>query len=236
MPCAGGCRQKRAGTLFVVGTPIGNLEDITARARAVLAAVPAIACEDTRKTGLLLKRLGLENPKRRFIAYHEHNEFAATRKVLAVLRCGMDVALVTNAGTPLISDPGYRLVSAARAEGIVVAPIPGPCAVVAALSASGLPTDRFTFFGFVPAKASRRAALWREIESSRGTCIFFVPARLVEKVLMELREVNRAAKVVIAREMTKKFEEFIAGTPEECLAQWAQGKGRGEVTLLVNIG
>lgn len=227
------------GNLYVVATPIGNIEDITLRALRIFREVKVIACEDTRKTGLLLKRLGIERRKdQKFVAYHEHNEASAAEGLLKVLLQGEDVALVTNAGTPLISDPGFRLVREARRAGIKVVPVPGPCALVAALSASGLPTDRFTFFGFLPPKEGRRKALLRRIFEAQkdllGTSIFFVPARSIGKVLGELEEVEKDCEVLIAREMTKVFEEFIWGSPGECLAQIREKSVKGEITLLVS--
>ncbi len=221
------------GTLFVVATPIGNVADLSPRALEVLTSVPVLACEDTRRTGMLLKRLGVEKGDRRFVAYHDHNEARAAPMLLGLLRQGRDVALVTNAGTPLVSDPGYRLVEAARREGLRVVPIPGPCAAVAALSASGLPADRFTFFGFLPVKPGRRARVWDEVDPSRGTCVFHVPARSLARALEELAARHPAARVVVAREMTKVFEEFVSGTPSECLSIVRGRAMRGEVTLLV---
>ncbi len=223
------------GTLFVVATPIGNVEDMSPRALRVLSEVPVLACEDTRRTGVLLKRLGVGKGDQRFVAYHDHNEARAAPRLLQVLRQGRDVALVTNAGTPLVSDPGYRLVAAARREGVPVVPVPGPCAAVAALSASGLPADRFTFFGFPPVKPGRRGRMWDEVDPSRGTCVFHVPARSLTRALEELAARHPAARVVVAREMTKVFEEFVAGTPGECLAALSGRAVRGEVTLLVRV-
>ncbi len=226
---------RTSGTLFIVATPIGQLEDLSPRALRILSEVPVLACEDTRRTGMLLKRLGVQKGDRRFVAYHDHNEMRAAQMLLDFLRRGLDVALVTNAGTPLVSDPGYRLVSAARQEGLRVMPIPGPCAAVAALSASGLPADRFTFFGFLPVKPGRRARVWDEVEPSRGTCVFHVPARSLLRVLQEVAVRHPAARVVVARELTKVFEEFLAGTPAECLAALQGRAVRGEVTLLVRV-
>ncbi len=226
--------DEHRGALYVVATPIGNIEDLSPRALRILGEVAVLACEDTRHTGVLLKRLGVE--KRRLVAYHEHNEVRVTSMLMGLLREGHDVALVTNAGTPLVSDPGYRLVAAARREGVRVVPIPGPCAAIAALCASGLPTDRFTFFGFLPAKAGRRARLWDEVDPSRGTCIFYVPARSLMRTLQEIQARHPDSRVVVAREMTKVFEEFVCGTPAECIAILQGRTVRGEVTLLVHVG
>jgi len=228
--------QRGPGTLYVVATPIGNLDDLSPRALRVLSEVPVLACEDTRRTGMLLKRLGVVRAERRYLAYHEHNEVRVAPRIVSLLRDGLDVALVTNAGTPLVSDPGYRLVAAARREGLPVVPIPGPCAAIAALCASGLPTDRFTFLGFLPARASARARVWADLREDRGTCIFYVPARSLERALVELSGVHPDARVVVARELTKVFEEFVCGTPEGCLQALRSRRPRGEVTLLVHRG
>ncbi len=223
------------GTLFLVATPIGNLEDITVRARRILSEAPIIACEDTRHTGLLLSRLGIDRAGRRMVAYHDVNERRQAPVLLALLREGQDCALVSDAGTPGISDPGYRVVSAAREAGIPVVPIPGPCAAVAALSASGLPTDRFTFLGFVAPKSARRERQFGELHSEQGTCIFYVPARNLVKVLGELDRAQPDARVVVARELTKLFEEFLSGTPAGCLDVLQGRSVKGEVTLMVRV-
>jgi 16S rRNA (cytidine1402-2'-O)-methyltransferase len=218
------------GTLFVVATPIGNLEDITERAKKVLGAVATIACEDTRKTGLLLMRLGIE--KKRLLSNFEGNERTRAQQVVGLLEKGEDVALVTNAGTPCISDPGYRVVHLARQHGIRVVPVPGPCSVVAALCASGLPTDRFSFYGFLPKKRKR---FFESLSGDKGTLVFFVPARELRKVLKELDQVFPDCDVVIAREMTKVFEEFVYGKPKDCISALENKKAKGEITLLVSF-
>jgi 16S rRNA (cytidine1402-2'-O)-methyltransferase len=223
------------GTLHVVATPIGNVEDLTPRALRILSATPVLATEDTRHTGVLLKRLGVPHGDRRFVACHDANEARVVPALLDVLRSGTDVALVSDAGTPLVSDPGYRLVAAARAAGIPVVPVPGPCAAVAALSASGLPSDRFTFFGFLPARPGRRARMLDAVVPAAGTCIFYVPARSLAKVLDEIAARIPAARVVVARELTKLFEQFLSGTPAEVRAALPDVP-RGEVTLLVHPG
>jgi 16S rRNA (cytidine1402-2'-O)-methyltransferase len=230
----GGSTGTGTGTLYVVATPIGNVEDLSPRALRVLREAPVLACEDTRHTGVLLKRLGVEHGDRRFIAYHDANEQRQAPVLMDLLRRGLDVAIVTNAGTPLVSDPGYRIASAAREAGVPVVPIPGPCAAIAALSASGLPSDRFTFYGFLPVKSGRRERMLRSIGPDTGTAIFYVPARSLEKVLPELAAIHPAARVVIARELTKVFEEFIAGTAAGCIGQLAGRVPKGEVTLLVD--
>ncbi|NOZ02091.1 MAG: 16S rRNA (cytidine(1402)-2'-O)-methyltransferase [Deltaproteobacteria bacterium] len=223
------------GILYVVATPIGNVEDMSPRALRVLSQSPVLACEDTRHTGVLLKRLNVPRGDRRYVAYHDRNESRQAPVLLKVLRDGVDVALVSNAGTPLVSDPGYRLVTAAREQGIDVVPIPGPCAAATALSAAGLPSDRFTFFGFPPVKAGRRRRLLSGLGPDQGTCIFYVPARSLEKLLVELADAHPDAMCVIAREMTKLYEEFVRGTPDECLERFENRTLKGEVTLLINL-
>jgi len=223
------------GTLYLVATPIGNLEDITVRARRVLSEVPVIACEDTRHTGLLLARLGIDRAGRRLVAYHDVNERRQAPALIAMLQGGQDCALVTDAGTPGISDPGYRVVSLARESGIPVVPVPGPCAAIAALSASGLPSDRFTFLGFTAPKSARRERQFRTLNPEQGTCIFYVPARNLAQVLDELGGAQPACRVVVARELTKLFEEFVSGTPAACRQALAGRAIKGEVTLLVSL-
>jgi 16S rRNA (cytidine1402-2'-O)-methyltransferase len=220
------------GTLYVVATPIGNLEDVTLRALRVLREAPVLACEDTRSTGLLLQRLEIPRNDRRMVPYHDVNERRQSQLLLQILQSGQDVALVSDAGTPLVSDPGYRVVALAREAGIPVVPVPGACAAVAALCASGLPTDRFTFLGFLPAKAGRRARLLQSLDGERGTCVFYVPARAVDAALADLQAAHPDWTVVVARELTKVFEEFATGTPATVRAALAGRALKGEVTLL----
>jgi len=218
------------GTLYVVATPIGNLEDITERARRLLCAISTIACEDTRKTGVFLERLGIQ--KKRLISYFEGNERKRAQELVKMLEKGEDIALVTNAGTPCISDPGYRVVHLARQHGIKVVPVPGPCSVISALCASGLPTDRFCFYGFLPKK---RKGFFEKINTNNGTLVFFVPARELRKVIEEIDALYPDCDVVIAREMTKVFEEFICGKPRDCINALEEKKAKGEITLLVSF-
>ncbi len=222
------------GTLYIVATPIGNLQDITLRALAILREVPVLACEDTRHTGMLLKALEIDRTGRRLIAFHDMNERRQVPLLLSILQEGQDVALVSDAGTPLVSDPGYRIVSEAAAAGISVVPIPGPCSAITALSASGLPSDRFTFMGFVAPKSPRRIKAFAELGRMTGTAIFFVPARTLEKVLAEIGQAIPGAHVVVARELTKMHEEFVRGSPESCAAAFSGRTPKGEVTLLVS--
>jgi len=224
-----------SGILYVVATPVGNLGDLSPRARAILSEVPVIACEDTRTTGMLLKVLDIDRTGRRMVAYHDLNERRASVQLVEMLLAGTDVALVSDAGTPLVSDPGYRVVSEAAAAGITVVPIPGPCAPILALAASGLPSDRFTFMGFVDAKSARRVRVFGALSRDIGTAIFFVPARSLEKVLVELSSAQPGCRVVVARELTKLHEEIVRGTPEDCIAAFAGRAVKGEVTIVVSI-
>ncbi len=224
-----------SGILYVVATPVGNLGDLSPRARRVLSEAPVLACEDTRLTGMLLKSLEIDRTGRRMVAYHDLNERKVSSQLVELLLGGTDVALVSDAGTPLVSDPGYRVVSEAAAAGIQVVPVPGPCAPILALSASGLPTDRFTFLGFVDAKSARRLKTFSALSRDIGTTIFFVPARSLEKVLGELHQVQPDCTVVVARELTKLHEEFVRGTPSTCLAAFAGRAVKGEITLLVSL-
>lgn len=224
-----------AGILYVAATPIGNLEDISARAVRILTEVPIIACEDTRTTGMLLKSLGIDRTGRRLIAYHDMNERRQADSLIEILLSGTDIAVVSDAGTPLISDPGYRVVSRAAETGIEVVPIPGPCAVVTALCAAGLPSDRFTFMGFVAPKSARRLRVFESLNGELGTVIFYVPARTLQKVLGEIGQVLPDSKIVIGRELTKMHEEFVRGSAAECAAAFEGRSIKGEVTLLVHF-
>jgi 16S rRNA (cytidine1402-2'-O)-methyltransferase len=211
------------GILYVVGTPIGHLEDITLRALAVLGAADVIAAEDTRATGRLLARHRIATPQ---LSYHEHNE---TRRTPELLR-----RLQANAGTPGISDPGYRLVSAAAGAGIRVVPVPGPSAAAAALSASGLPTDAFIFLGFLPKKAGKRLALIRALASEGRTVILYESPQRIRLLIDELTAALGDRRAVLAREMTKLHEEFLRGrltTIREALAE--RPEIRGECTLIL---
>ncbi len=197
------------GTLYVVSTPIGNLEDMSARAKEVLARADVVACEDTRVTGKLLRRFGI---RARSISYHEHNEAERTGELLGRLEEGNDVALVSDAGTPLVSDPGYRLVRAARQAGISVRAIPGPSAVLAALAVSGLPTSRFTFAGFLPAKGAAREKAVAELASYDHTVVLFESGTRIARLLDELSRALGSREATLLREMTKLHEEHLSGT------------------------
>ena len=220
-----------SGTLYIVATPIGNLEDITYRAVRILGEVDLVACEDTRQTRRLLERYAISKP---LISYHEHNEHTRSEELLRDLLAGKNIALVSDAGTPLVADPGYRLVTKAREQGITVSPIPGPAALLAALSASGLPTDAFHFLGFPHYKKGRRRRLLEEMKTSEATLIFYeAPHRIIE-TLEDIGEILGARQVVLAREITKLHEEFLRGTPSELRELLkARPAVKGEITLMI---
>ncbi|HSA93030.1 MAG TPA: 16S rRNA (cytidine(1402)-2'-O)-methyltransferase [Terriglobales bacterium] len=219
------------GTLYVVATPIGNLDDITLRALRILKEADLIACEDTRQTRKLLDHYGIA---KRTVSYHEHNEAERARALVGELEHGVTVALVSDAGMPGISDPGYRVVSLAAERGIAVVPVPGAAAFVAALAASGLPTDSFRFGGFLPAKAGARRDALAQIRESTNTEIFYeAPHRLLEALedVVELLGNNRP--VVVARELTKLHEEFLRGPAGKLLGELRDRPIKGECTLLI---
>ncbi|HEU4619341.1 MAG TPA: 16S rRNA (cytidine(1402)-2'-O)-methyltransferase [Gammaproteobacteria bacterium] len=225
-------RKSSVGTLYVVGTPIGNLEDLSPRARQVLGRVEVVAAEDTRRTGRLLSTIG---GKARLISAHEHNERERVRVLLEVLREGRDVALVSDAGMPLVSDPGWVVVHAALAAGIPVQTVPGPSAVTAALCVSGLPTDRFVFEGFLPRRASARAARLQSLAHETRTLVFFESVHRVRETIAALAEhlgEDRAATV--ARELTKVHEQVFAGSLREIAAALgAEVPELGEFVIVV---
>jgi 16S rRNA (cytidine1402-2'-O)-methyltransferase len=220
-----------SGTLYVVATPIGNLEDITYRAVRTLGEVQRIACEDTRHTRRLLDHYGINRP---VVSYHEHNERERTDDLLNWLRGGEDIALVSDAGTPLISDPGYRVVEAAVREGFRVVPLPGAAAFVTALAASGLPTDAFYFGGFLPARSGQRRRMLESLGELGCVLAFYeAPHRLLE-ALADMDAVFGARKVVVSRELTKVHEEFARGTAAELLAVFTGRGVKGEITILID--
>jgi 16S rRNA (cytidine1402-2'-O)-methyltransferase len=216
-----------AGILYIVATPIGNLEDITLRALRVLKEAALIACEDTRHTGKLLDHFGIRKPT---VSYHEHNEPARAAEIVRQLESGSNVALVSDAGTPLISDPGYRLVAAAIAAGIAVVPIPGANAAIAALSASGLPTDNFRFCGFLPPKTTQRRKLLEELKPESCTLIFYEAPHRIAESLDDIAAVMGTREIVIARELTKLHEQFLRGKPADLRDKLS---ARGEITILI---
>lgn len=219
-----------AGTLYLVGTPIGNLGDLSERARETLARVDLVACEDTRRTGRLLRALGL---RARLVSFFEGNEARRTGELLAALREGRDVAVVSDAGMPGLSDPGERLVRAAVAAGIDVRVVPGPSAAIAALVVSGLPTDRFAFEGFLPRRASERRARLEALAAEPRTVVLFESPRRVRALLRELLEVLGDRRVALCRELTKLHEEVLRGRASEVLAALGDREPRGEVVVVV---
>lgn len=215
--------------LYIVATPIGNLGDVSARAIAVLGAAAVVACEDTRVTGGLLHHLGL---KRSMLAYHDHNADRVRPGLIARLG-GEVVALVSDAGTPLISDPGYKLVREARAAGHAVVTIPGPCAAVAALTLAGLPTDRFLFMGFLPAKQGARAAAIAEVAAVRATLVFYENGSRLSATLLALAEGLGDREAAVAREITKRFEECVTAPLSVLAARYADAPPKGEIVVVV---
>jgi 16S rRNA (cytidine1402-2'-O)-methyltransferase len=222
------------GTLYLVATPIGNLEDITLRALRILKEADLIACEDTRHTARLLTRYDITTPRE---SYHQFNEESRTPQLLQMLREGKNIALVSDAGMPLVSDPGYELVSTCRKEGIPVTPIPGPSAAIAALAASGFPSDSFFFAGFLPPRGAPRKRRLEELADIPSTLIFYeAPHRLLNS-LKDMIAVLGTRRACIARELTKIYEEFLQGTLAELLDHLqARPKIRGEITLIIERG
>jgi 16S rRNA (cytidine1402-2'-O)-methyltransferase len=221
----------KPGTLYVVATPLGHLEDITLRALRVLREAALVACEDTRRTAVLLRAHGI---RARTTSYFEHNERWKGERILEALREGADVALVSDAGTPGISDPGFRLVREARAEGLAVVPVPGPSAAVAALSVSGLPTDRFLFVGFLPPRAAARRRALEDIRTATSTLVSYESPTRVLAALDDMREVLGNRPAFLCREATKVHEEYLPGvlsSLRESLA--ARDAVRGEIELVV---
>ncbi len=217
--------------LYVVGTPIGNLEDMTLRAVRVLKEVDLIACEDTRETRKLLNHYGVPTPT---ISYHEHNEMTRAAELIVQLEQGARLALVTDAGTPGISDPGFRLISLAIRHHIPVIPVPGASAFLAALVASGLPTDSFRFSGFLPAKRGQRRRLLESVKGSPRTQIFYEAPHRIEETLKDVVEImGGSRRVVLAREVTKLHEEYLRGRADEMLESVRERPLRGEITLLI---
>jgi len=221
-----------AGTLYLVATPIGNLEDITQRALRVLKEVDLIACEDTRRTQTLLNHFGI---KTKMLSYHEHNERARAEELGALLQTGGCVAIVSDAGTPGISDPGFRLVNAAYARGARVVPVPGAAAFVAALVVSGLPTDEFFFGGFLPARATQRRARLSKVRSLDSTLVFYEAPHRIAQTLADAREILGEREAAVARELTKLHEEIARGRLSELAERFSvEGAARGEMVLVID--
>lgn len=218
------------GTLYVVATPIGNLSDLTLRAIETLKSVDLVACEDTRHSKILLEHYGIQKP---LVSYHQHSGSFKTEKILTELGSGKAVALVTDAGTPGINDPGGRLVAAAIAAGHSVTPLPGATALTAALSVSGLPTDRFEFLGFLPHKKGRQT-LFQHIASTEITVVFYESTHRILKTLQQLAEVLAPERqVVVCRELTKQFESIYRGSVTQVLQQLQSGVTKGEFVVIV---
>lgn len=220
-----------AGTLYLVATPIGNLRDVTLRALDTLAAAAAIACEDTRVTSRLLARHGISKP---MVAYHDHNAERVRPRLLDRLRAGEAIALVSDAGSPLVSDPGFKLVRAALAQGIPVTAVPGPSAAIAALQLSGLPAERFFFAGFLPAKTAARRKALLELKAVPGTLVFFETAPRLAHALADMADVLGARPAAVARELTKMFEEVRRDSLALLARHYAEaGPPKGEIAVVV---
>src|ERR687895_1574965 len=223
--------ESLAPGLYVVATPIGNLKDVSFRALSVLAAADAVLAEDTRVTKTLLAHYGITTP---LVAYHEHSNAAVRERMIHRLKEGQALALVSDAGTPLVSDPGYKLVQAAIVEGVPVTPIPGPSAILTALVVSGLPTDRFFFEGFLPPKSAARRARLGDLAGIPGTLMLFEAPHRLPDTLADAAEVLGERQAVVARELTKLFETVRRGTLPELAAQFAQeGPPKGEIVVLI---
>jgi 16S rRNA (cytidine1402-2'-O)-methyltransferase len=222
-----------SGTLYIVATPIGNLEDITLRALRILAEVDLIAAEDTRHSQRLLQHYDIST---RLTSLHDHNESQRAKQLIEKIKLGENIALISDAGTPLISDPGYGLVSQCRDSGVNVVPLPGPCAVITALCAAGLATDRFKFEGFLPVKAVAKQQVLQRLLTETSTSVFYEsPRRVVDTVKQIVSELGEERQMVVAKELTKTFETFYSGSAQACLI-WLEedtNHQRGEFVLLV---
>jgi 16S rRNA (cytidine1402-2'-O)-methyltransferase len=218
------------GTLYLVSTPIGNLEDITLRALRVLKEVELIAAEDTRRTRRLLRHYQISRP---LISYHDHNKEARSPSLLEKLNSGKSLALVSDAGTPGISDPAFYLVRLAIQHGVPVVPVPGPSALISALIVSGLPPDRFAFEGFLPAKSGRRRRKLKTLAGEERTILFFESPYRLKRTLEDILEIMGDRRATVARELTKKFEEVTRGTVTQLLEHYGEKKPRGEVVIVL---
>ena len=226
--------KQTSGTLYVVATPIGNLEDITYRAVKVLGEVDLVAAEDTRHSRKLLDRFGIRKP---LLSYHDHNERQRYGEILERLRSGENVALISDAGTPCIADPGYRLIASCRTAGVSVVPIPGASAMVAALSASGVATDRFTFEGYLPSRAKARTDLFKHLTGEQRTLVFYeTPHRLIAALNDLMQVFGKDRSLVVARELTKMHEEFFHGTVDDAIAYFSRQPVKGEIVLILPPG
>jgi 16S rRNA (cytidine1402-2'-O)-methyltransferase len=218
------------GCLYIVGTPIGNLEDITLRAIRILKEVDVIACEDTRHTQKLLNHYNIE---KKLVSYHEHNEMTRSPELLIQLEQGAKIALVSDAGMPLVSDPGYRLVTLCVRHKIPVVPVPGPSAMLAALSAAGLPNEEFVFVGFLPARGGERRRMLERLRIEERTIIFYEAPHRVAESIADLLDILGDRPACLAREVTKLYEEFLRGKLSQLAESLAERPARGEITLLV---
>ena len=222
-----------SGVLYIVATPIGNFDDISLRAIDTLKQVDLIAAEDTRHSRHLLNHLGIS---KKLISLHEHNERARLAGILDNLSSGMDIALVSDAGTPLISDPGYSLVNAAHNAGIRVSPIPGASSIIAALSAAGMPTDKFTYFGFLPSKKAERGTKLESIKKQNGTLVLFESSHRIKSLIGQLIEVFPQNRIVVAKELTKLHESFLIGNAADLIELFGQNAAlsKGEFVILID--
>ncbi len=223
--------QTAKGKIFLVPTPIGNMEDITRRAVATLEAADIVACEDTRHSGTLMKKLGF---KKKLVSYHDFNERSRARQLIDRVLEGLTVAVITDGGSPGISDPAYRIVRTAIDEGIDIVPLPGATALIPALTASGLPTDRFFFEGFLPAKSAARKKRLEKLKELDHTLIFYESPHRAIKSLADICEVLGDRRACLAREISKKFEQFVRGTTTQILAQVRDKPPKGEIVLIVD--
>ncbi|MFT4650210.1 MAG: 16S rRNA (cytidine1402-2'-O)-methyltransferase [Flavobacteriales bacterium] len=221
------------GVLYIVATPIGNLDDISLRAIEILKQVDVIAAEDTRHSIRLLNHLGIRN---KLMSLHEHNERDRVNGIIEDLKQGSNVALISDAGTPLISDPGYPLVKAVHDAGLRVSPIPGACSIIAALSAAGMPTETFTFYGFLSQKNSERMSKLSTLKQQQGTLVFLESTHRIERLLEQLCELFGDNRIVVAKELTKTFERFLSGTAVEILSVMQQEPAlkKGEFVVLID--
>ena len=221
------------GELYLVATPIGDMTDIAPRALDILNIVDIVAVEDKRRSSRLFSHFGIKTP---MISYHDHSEEKQVKKIIDELLCGKSVALISDAGTPLISDPGYKLVNAAKDKSIKVSPVPGPCALIAAISASGLPSDRFIFEGFLPPKSIARITKIQNISADSRTIIFYeAPHRILETLIDMIKVIGPSRKIVLARELTKTYETFISGTLESVLEiiEKDLNQQKGEIVIVL---
>ena len=218
--------------LYIIATPIGNMGDITARAMEILQQVPVVACEDTRVTKKLFSLLGLSLNKT-FISYQDHNEEDKAQAIVSLIREGQPLALVSDAGSPLISDPGYKLVRQCRLQNVPVYTVPGASAVICALQLSGLPTNRFMFAGFIPNKDKARLDLFRELKDINTTLVFYETARRLCKTLTAAAEVFQGREIAVAREITKVYEECRNGMADELVRHYTENPPKGEIVMMV---